>query len=225
MVVQLLLCPLMLVAGAFDYLLTPAPDIAYVVERVRAAMLRHAFEVSFQAMVKFLTRRLKEDSGAGGLDHAERLRGLLAEYRQERRVHVVVHGTASLVNVVVEERHWVTQVDDLDEVLVVAREVPVQVLVYVEPDGGPDGAEAIRQLRTIHPNVGVLVVARKRDLKCIVDAIGVGVGDYLLPDMEDPALFVTRLRRLVARQRRVERCYNLLASLKRLNVDLLGEDA
>jgi DNA-binding NtrC family response regulator len=102
------------------------------------------------------------------------------------------------------------------------RQEKVRTVIYVErKEDGIPGARAVETFRQVDPNIGVFVLAQVGQLRRIVDAIGAGVGDYMVYPMEGEELFAERLKRLVGRQERLARYQALIAALQDLNVDIV----
>ena len=68
------------------------------------------------------------------------------------------------------------------------------------------------------------LIGKERNLNRIIEAIGAGVGDYLLRPMEGRELFAPRLKRLVSRQQHIRRYKVLIQNLKQLNIMLLPSE-
>ncbi len=212
--------------GAFDYIPKPLPSLTYFLQKTRAALARHDFEVRVNAMIGFLSstsQTLSSEQQAGLKDRlAGRLQKLLASYqKREDTGHVLVLGSTSMVRSVQRLGLNAEQVADLDEAVSILRQRVVDVVVYVEETVGVEAAEAVERVHADAPDTGVFVVAREKDLERIVRAIGVGVGDYLLRPLEGRELFAPRLKRLVSRQQQIRRYRNLIEALKTINVNLL----
>lgn len=212
-------------AGAFDYIPKPFPSLSYVGDKVRGALARHDFDVRVRAMVDRLGQTAKEQLGT--LDSksqsgwVQRLKSVLADHQQESGpAHVLVVGQQGLASAAEKRGHRVSHVPDLDEAEPVIKGQDVRVVVYAEENPEIDTSEAIRRLHAHNRDLGVFVIAREGSLKQIVDAIGIGVGDYLVRPLEGRELFGPRLDRLVKRQQSVTRYRRLLEALKHLNIDL-----
>jgi signal transduction histidine kinase/DNA-binding response OmpR family regulator len=211
--------------GAFDYIPKPFPSLGYVGEKVRGALERHDFEQRIHAMIGFLSETIKVVIKSQSKDEqnqtVRQLQGLLTEsQRGERGGVVLVVGPDNLVSTAQKEGFQARKADDLEEVIALTRQAPPQVLVWVEEDGRPDGSTVIQRMIETNPMVGVFLVGKEGDLKRIVEAIGHGVGDYLLRPLEGRDLFAARLKRLVARQQKIVRYRNLIQALKKLNIDM-----
>ncbi len=213
--------------GAFDYIPKPFPSLGYIGDKLRGALDRHEFEHKVHAMIGFLTQTNKalfaEMGGAEQEGVARHLKELLARYHErEQGGSVAVLGPKTMSRSAENLGYRVEVVESLDQAVAVVEQRDVQVLVYVEEEGGLDGAEVVRLLQEADPGVGVFVIGREGNLNKIVDAIGMGVGDYLVRPVEGEEMFATRLERLIVRQQQVQRYRNLIDALKRLNVDLLA---
>jgi signal transduction histidine kinase/DNA-binding response OmpR family regulator len=213
--------------GAFDYLLKPFTDVAHIKDKVCAALARHDFEVRMLAMLDFLVNDCKtmlaeQDQGETEAS-INRLRDILATSKQDDYPgQVLLVGPAVMQNIVTKLGHRAIRAESLKVASETLKQVVVQVVVYVEEAGEPDGAEAVRIIKAQNPSIGVLVVSNSTDLKHIISAIGAGVGDYMPRSQEGQALFEVRLKRLIARQQRVTRYQRLFNALKNLHVDLAG---
>jgi DNA-binding response OmpR family regulator/nitrogen-specific signal transduction histidine kinase len=211
--------------GAFDYLAKPFPTLSYVGDKVRMALARHDFECRVHSMIGFLTeacRALFTEAGGAGEDACSaRLREILTSYGQaEVQGKVLVLGTQSMANAVERQGFGATRVDTLSQAREVLARQEIHVVVFVEGAEGQFNASVMQALRSSSPNVGIFVIGQEANLKPIVDAIGIGVGDYLARPLEGRDLFPTRLKRLVSRQQQVTRYRRLLEALKTLNIDL-----
>jgi DNA-binding NtrC family response regulator len=208
--------------GAFDYIPKPPPSLSYVAEKLRGALARYDFEIRFRAMVEFLKDvLLKHQAPTEQTSRERQLYDIMAAYQKNEQGHVVVLGTVGLMAEAVEQMGLgATGVETLEEAVEAVGGEGVHVVLFIEVEGHLDGATVTRALHQANPDVGVFVVARDGDLKRIVDAIGIGVGDYLLRPLEDREMLEPRLQRLVARQQRIERYRYLLNALKKLNIDL-----
>jgi signal transduction histidine kinase/DNA-binding response OmpR family regulator len=215
--------------GAFDYIPKPFPSLGLVGNKVRGALDRHAFEQKVHAMIAFMTntvKALQAERGAGADERvAGKLREMLDRYHagQHAQGRVLVVGPEGLAAQAGKLGLAASRMENLEQALQEVRAGGVQVLVYLEAPGQPDGADVVQRLQQIDPGVGVLLIAREGNLNRIVAAMGMGVGDYLIHPVEGREMFDRRLQRLVARQQQVQRYRNLIEALKEINVSLMAE--
>ncbi len=215
--------------GAFDYIPKPFPSLGLVGNKVRGALDRHAFEQKVHAMIAFMTNTVKalqaERGGAADDRVAGKLREMLDRFHagQDAPGRVLVVGPEGLAAQAGKLGLAASRMDSLEQALQEVRAGDVQVLVYLEAPGQPDGADVVQQLQQIDPGVGVLLIAREGNLNRVVAALGMGVGDYLIHPVEGREMFDRRLQRLVARQGQVRRYRNLIEALKEINVSLMSE--
>ncbi|HUU00921.1 MAG TPA: response regulator [Myxococcota bacterium] len=211
-------------AGAFDYIPKPFPNLAYVAEKVRGALARHDFERRVRSMISFLSdtckSQLMELAAGDKREIIERLEAALKSGSQEEKGRLIIIGPASLTNNTRRQGYDVTPASSLDQAVSLLASGEYHVVIFVDEEGGPDAAHVVETLRAAHPDVGVFVVSTESNLKKIVSAIGVGVGDYLIRPFEGRELFSPRLKRLVSRQQHVWRYRRVIESLKKLNIDL-----
>jgi len=214
--------------GAFDYIPKPFPSLGLVGDKVRGALDRHAFEQKVHAMIAFMTntvKALQAERGDANDQGAGELREMLDRYQtgQDGPGRVLVVGPEGLAAQAGKLGLAASRMDSLEQALQEVRAGAVQVLVYLETPGQPDGADVVQQLQQIDPGVGVLLIAREGNLNRIVTALGMGVGDYLIHPVEGREMFDRRLQRLVDRQQQVQRYRNLIEALKEINVSLMTE--
>lgn len=211
-------------AGAFDYVPKPFPNLDHVGTKIKGALARHDFEVRIGSVITFLSRTCQKmlvelDPGAQR-DTVLALEQALQEQGEFPGAEILVCGPQPMANSVQQLGYQVSQIASLEQLrdkLVAGR---AQIVVFVETEAGPLGGEAVRTAQAANPDAAVLVVAREASLRTVVDAMGVGVGDYLVRPLEGRDFLAPRLERLVERQRRLGRYRRVIESLKRLNIDL-----
>ena len=215
-----------LASGAEDHLPKPFPSLPFVYDKIRGALARYDFDFRVQAMVDFLCVELKQrlgqlDESAQG-DWIARYLSCLSAYQgaESQSAHILALAPVALLKSIERLGHRVTAIASLEQAESVLHEQPVHVAVFIEDEHGLDSVSAIRFLRSINPDVGVFVIARENNLKQVVDAIGIGAGDYLLRPIEGRELFPLRLNHLVARQQHILGMRRQLESLKQLHVEL-----
>ncbi|RLB58145.1 MAG: hypothetical protein DRI34_05790 [Deltaproteobacteria bacterium] len=215
-----------LAAGAYDYVPKPFPSLDHVGTKIKGALARHDFEVRIGSVIGFLSRTCQQmlselDAGAQR-DSLLALERALQEQDDCPGSALLVCGPNSMVNSVRQLGYQTSQVNDLEQLHDKLQRGEAQVVVFVEEETGPRGAEAVRTIHGANPDAAVLVVAREASLQSVVEAIGVGVGDYLVRPLEGRDFLAPRLERLIERQRRLNRYRRVIESLKRLNIDLQG---
>lgn len=211
--------------GAFDYIPKPFPSLSYVGAKTRAALDRFEFEQRIHTAIAFLVNAnkalLAEMGGDERRASVQHLKKILASYESEDGdERLLVQGPASLKAAIRQIGYQVIESQTVEEALEKISAERLPVLVYAEEAGSSEGAEVVRRLQDVDPTAAVFVIGREAKLKKIIEAIGVGVGDYLVRPVEGKEIFATRLQRLVARQKKVARYRNLIEALKRLNIDL-----
>jgi len=133
---------------------------------------------------------------------------------------IVLLGPTALANAARQLEYDIIEAETLEEVISILQTQQIHVVVFVEEAKGPDCTSAVKKVNQANPDAGVFVVANEASLANVVNAIGVGVGDYLIRPIEGRELFAPRLDRLVSRQQRVAKYRRLLDSLKAMNIEL-----
>jgi signal transduction histidine kinase/CheY-like chemotaxis protein len=210
--------------GAFDYIPKPFPSLSYIIDKVQGAIARRNFEARLQSVIQFLSKTSEEVSGEKDqAEQARRLKELMTSFKApEGLKRLLVVGSRSRADAVEALGYEIHFAENLRAALTLVRQEKVQTVVFVErKDDGIPGARAVEVFRQVDPHIGVFVLAQVGQLRRIVDAIGAGVGDYMVYPMEGEELFAERLKRLVGRQERLARYQALIAALQDLNVDIL----
>jgi DNA-binding response OmpR family regulator len=211
--------------GASDVLSKPYPSRPFISWKVRAALGRYAFAARTQAIIRFLKDSCERIAVDQGQDLTAScivpLKKALESYQQEPGpTKVSVLGPKPMVRVAAKLGYETTHAQDLSSLVDLVEAGEAQVVVVVEEASSLDAVEVITLITSLDPEVGLFVVAPERKLQDLVQAIGTGIGDYLLRPLEGRELFGPRLRSLIARRERSVRYNRLLTELKSLNIDL-----
>ncbi len=210
--------------GASDYIPRPYPSRPFLSWKVKGALARFDFETRTNSVIRFLKERSEKLASEKGKDIltscAIPLKKALESYQNKKEQAAIgILGNKVLVRAASSLGYDIMQVGDENSAIEAIKDGKIQVLVLVESDQ-LDAVDMIYQVRQMEFNVGLFVIAQENRLDDLVQAIGTGIGDYLLRPLEGRELFPSKLKKLIARRDRHLRYSRLLSELKALNLDL-----
>jgi DNA-binding NtrC family response regulator len=211
--------------GAYDYITKPFESIEIVKTRIRKAISKQNKTLVYKKVVEILKEMAKDIMNELG----EISRELFTEFanelkriKEERRENTILiidpfeDEGRFLEKKIGEWGYRAYYVKELKEAKERIEKEWVDLIIIEKEMEGMDGIKAFNDFKKLSPNIDGILLTSTTNLQAAIEAIGAGIGEYILRPYESPSIIEKKLKKVIREHNERLRYEILIRNLKSL---------